>query len=829
VEILAAVQEQAPGLPPVDVARLGALRTLAQIVDALGALLPVGSTPAPAPAAPAPAVPVSTQEAARAGLGRYVLDLVPAPALELGRPGLRGAAEVVVTPEGGPIAPALVQELRSRGIAAHLAASVPDTAEAVIFLGGLGEPASPEAAMAVNHDAFAAARAVAAGFTRRQRGLFVTVQDTGGGFGLTACAPLRALLAGLPALVKTARQEWPGATVAAIDLERAGRSPERLASVLADELLAGGPELEVGLAADGERRTLRSRAVPLAPGGDLPVGPADVVLVSGGARGVTACCVLEWARRTGARFVLLGRSRPEPEPPCCAGIQDDAGLKRALLEQARAAGRALTPMQLSRQVEAVLAGREIQATLQAIAQTRAQARYLSIDVQDPAGLASALAAVRQEWGPVTALVHGAGVLTDKRIADLDDAGFQRVFATKVAGLRALLEATAADPLRRICLFASVSARCGNNGQAAYAMANEVLNKMAQAEARRRGPAVLVKSLGWGPWEGGMVHPLLKARFTELGVPMIPLGVGALMFADEMAGGDPGRVELVLGGEPRPEALLMAGGAARAQELEVHLDARSHGFLADHRIAGAVVVPLALVVEWFCRAALAFRPGLRLQELRDLRVLRGIKLEAFPDGGRTYTVRCAQIGDTELELELLGPGGTLHYRARADLAAQPRAPLAAPPGLAGLGPWGDARIYGDVLFHGPAFQVIEAVDGVGAEGIQGRVHGVLDTAWPQTGWQTDPLVLDSALQLSMLWARQQFGAAVLPMGLGSLRLADQPLCHGPERVVARCRRVNGAKVLVDAELLDPAGRLLGALRDVELVLRPDGTAQEAVHG
>ncbi|NTW20454.1 MAG: KR domain-containing protein, partial [Nostocales cyanobacterium W4_Combined_metabat2_030] len=81
-------------------------------------------------------------------------------------------------------------------------------------------------------------------------------------------------------------------------------------------------------------------------------------------------------------------------------------------------------------------------------------------------------------------------------------------------LRSLLTATQADPLSAICLFSSVAGRTGNAGQADYAMANEVLNRVAQAEAKRR-PNCVVKSIGWGPWAGGMVTPNLKAKFDEL--------------------------------------------------------------------------------------------------------------------------------------------------------------------------------------------------------------------------------------------------------------------------------------------------------------------------
>src|SRR5690606_22093519 len=109
----------------------------------------------------------------------------------------------------------------------------------------------------------------------------------------------------------------------------------------------------------------------------------------------------------------------------------------------------------------------------------------------------------------------------------------------------------------LAVFSSVSARCGNTGQADYAMANEVLAKVTLAEARAR-PGLVAKSFGWGPWEGGMVNPALRERFAALGVPMITLAGGARLFADEMSAAQREQVELVLGGEPRPEALLSEG-------------------------------------------------------------------------------------------------------------------------------------------------------------------------------------------------------------------------------------------------------------------------------
>ena len=185
-------------------------------------------------------------------------------------------------------------------------------------------------------------------------------------------------------------------------------------------------------------------------------------------------------------------------------------------------------------------------------QSRAQARYYPVDVTDPAELGQALAQVRSEWGPVTGLVHGAGVLADALIAAKTDDQFGRVFDTKVEGLRSVLAATKDDPLAVLCAFSSVAAQFGNPGQCDYAMANEVLNQVLSAEQARR-PGCVVRAIGWGPWQGGMVTGELAGRFREAGVSLIDPDSGAAAFVTELGPGPDARVILSAGARVGPGA------------------------------------------------------------------------------------------------------------------------------------------------------------------------------------------------------------------------------------------------------------------------------------
>jgi len=825
VEILAAVQEQAPGMPDVDPSRMSTLETLGQIVDYMNGLLQ-GDTAHPAEAlavavdaevletdAPSPTQPSS--------LGRYSLQFAPCPAMGLSQPGLFGQGEVLVTEGSEGLRAALVEELRGRGVSAVAADAVPTGSRAVIFLGGLRPVVDVEAAIAVQREAFALARDLAPVLSE-DGGLLVTVQDTGGRFGTTPTTPHRAYSAGLPALLKTASQEWPPAALKAIDLEVGGRTIDQVATALADELLLGGPEVEVGLPEDGVRIAPRSVLEPVSMG-QSAIGKDDVVVITGGGRGVTAACAVQWASRTGARLLLLGRSELVDEPACCAEAQTDAELKLALLTQAKGNGQVPTPAQLGAQVGAILAGREIRATLGAIVAAGGQARYRAASVTDFEAIAAVLAETRAEWGPIKALVHGAGVLADQKIALLTDAQFDRVFDTKVQGLRVLLDALRDDPLRLIALFSSVSARCGNNGQAAYAMANEVLNKVAWAEHRARGGEVLIKSLGWGPWQGGMVHPQLRARFEQLGVPMIPLAEGAAMFADEMQSSQADQVEIVLGGEPRPEALLVVGSEGRQVELEVVLSNESHPYLAGHRIGKHVVVPVALALEWFARIARAFRPDLRLDSLHEVSVLKGMKLANFDGPGDRFVLTARQVHDDRhvlVALQIADQNGQVHYRAQARMANGSERAASVPCPELKLDAWGDAPVYGDVLFHTDDFQVIDTLNGIGDEGIEGVLRGVDSAHWGWERWDTDVAAMDGGLQLVLLWARGKMGGAALPMRIGEVRIAEATPAQGNIRCIARCHAESSKRGLADVIFDTEAGVRVAEFKDVEVILRPN---------
>jgi hypothetical protein len=314
----------------------------------------------------------------------------------------------------------------------------------------------------------------------------------------------------------------------------------------------------------------------------------------------------------------------------------------------------------------------------------------------------------------------------------------------------------------------------------------------------------------------MVSPQLKDRFAALGVPMIPLAVGARMFADEMMDASVDRVELVLGGAPRAEALLMEGADARVEALEVSVQRSSHGWLEGHALDGTPVVPMVLVAEWMARAARSFRPGLALTALHDVKVLKGIRLGGFENGGDRFRIEAQPLRNphaTELQMQVRDSSGRLRYSARAELSAMATASNQSLPMLP-LGAWQGASPYPELLFHRGQFELIEQMQGISDEGVAARVHGVLAADWPKQDWQLDVAALDGGMQLAVLYGQRMLGAANLPTSIASLRCYAPQTHMGAITASAYRRAVSSNATTTDIYFVDEHGQRLAELIGVQ---------------
>jgi acyl transferase domain-containing protein/NAD(P)-dependent dehydrogenase (short-subunit alcohol dehydrogenase family) len=342
--------------------------------------------------------------------------------------------------------------------------------------------------------------------------------------------------AGLPGLARAAAREYPSVRVRSITVNPMWPTAATTGIILR-ELADTTAEVTV-THLDGVRTAPRLVAAPItssAPDSRRPALDSDaVVLLTGGARGITARCARALARATGCHLELVGRApAPGPEDPAHARATDAAGLRAALI----AAGLR-SPAEIEARLRGLLADREIRAVLGGLSQCAASVRYHSADVRDPGALAAVVREVRARHGRIDGVVHGAGILDDRLIRDKSPDSFRQVFSTKVDGARALVSALAEEDcseLRFLALFGSVAGVLGNRGQADYSAANDALATLAREwSGQFKGRVV---SLDWGPWDsadGGMVSEQLAREYARRGIALIDPDQGAACLLRELA-------------------------------------------------------------------------------------------------------------------------------------------------------------------------------------------------------------------------------------------------------------------------------------------------------
>ncbi|QIC04840.1 SDR family NAD(P)-dependent oxidoreductase [Brevibacillus sp. 7WMA2] len=206
---------------------------------------------------------------------------------------------------------------------------------------------------------------------------------------------------------------------------------------------------------------------------DFP--PDQVLLITGGTRGLGALCAKHFVATHGVKkLVLTGRETL----PARENWDDYLGQDTSVAKK----------IQVVRELES----------------QGASVKVLSVSLTDPEAVKTSMIEIKSSMGPIGGVIHCAG------IGDRDYPAFirkpleriQAVLEPKVAGLQVLYECIKNEPLAFFLLFSSVSAAIPAlaSGQSDYAMANAYMDYFAWAK-RHECP---ITSIQWPSWkETGM--------------------------------------------------------------------------------------------------------------------------------------------------------------------------------------------------------------------------------------------------------------------------------------------------------------------------------------
>jgi malonyl CoA-acyl carrier protein transacylase len=649
---------------------------------------------------------------------------------------------------------------------------------------------------------------------------------------------------GIAGLINTLATEWPelvGRTLALDTSEAIPALVERIREEIQDE----SPVRFVRYR-NGQRHVARIEPAELDPraGAQVRMERDWVIVLTGGGGGITAQVAIELAQRFQPTLVLTGRSEPPAaeEAPATRGVQSPEELRRILAGRLAGPGGKAPLAEIEAAYRRLQRDREIRATLAEIRGAGARGEYRQTDVRNEASCAALLGALYKEFGRLDGVIHGAGVIEDKRVEEKTPESFDRVFDTKADGAFLLAKHLRLDVLKFAVFFSSVAC-LGNAGQSDYAAANGVLNALAR-ELDRRTPGRVVSVL-WGPWQSaGMASEEVQRRFRERGVQVIPVAAGRRRLVEELLYGHKGEVEVLLGDAP----YALAGAMARSPraslpliegpqsvvhnnggiEVACVLDPSRHAYLRDHMLDGKPVFPAAMAMELMAEAAWATAPAVGGGiEIASLEVQNGIVLA--DEGPVTLRVNGRRVASAAMgrnvaafamEIVTQEAARRAHYHGDVTLGIQSEPPHLDPSEFTGLDPFplSVPQAYEQRLFQGPCFAGIAAIEGIRRDAIAGVLHGVAPTVCLpgalSSQWLLDPTVVDASLQLVILWERHWHDMTPLPMQIGRLRLFES-LSGGPVRCLVKATAGDGGESLTaDIYYTDAQGRVLAVLEGLQ---------------
>ncbi|MEQ0565883.1 type I polyketide synthase [Amycolatopsis sp. NEAU-NG30] len=613
---------------------------------------------------------------------------------------------------------------------------------------------------------------------------------------------------GAAGLARTLRLEDPSAKTTIIDFANPTPSDvdevaEAVHTVVA-EVAATTDFTEARYGADGGRTVPRLSALPAPKPGPIrdSLDASDVLLVTGGGKGITAESALALAKDSGAKLALLGRSDPESDSELAEN-----------LDRMEAAG--------------------------------IRYRYERADVTSAPQIAEAVARVEAELGPVTAILHGAGRNEPAALFSLTEDSFRKTLAPKIGGLNAVLAAVDQDRIKLLVTFGSIIGRAGLRGEAHYATANDWMTELTLRFGQEH-PKARAIALEWSVWSGtGMGEKLgVVSALMRDGITPIPTEEGITILRQVLAdpaappvlvvcGRTSGLATLPIQKRELPLTRFVDRAVVHYPGVELITEADlSDGadpYLTDHLLDGQLLFPAVIGMEAMTQAAAATLDRTGTPVLSDVEFLRPIIVSP---GGST-TVRLATLArdadtvDVVIRSDETGFSAD-HFRARlsfarpAEIGASQARDVALPP--VPVEPI--SELYGSVLFQGKRFQRVLGYRRASARHAVAEIATGADHEWFAPFLPQERLLADPGTRDAMMHAIQCCipDATLLPQGIEKLYLAEPGSQHDEYVLLdAKERLQDGDSYVYDLDVRNPDGTLVERWEGLKLraVRKRDG--------
>jgi acyl transferase domain-containing protein/NAD(P)-dependent dehydrogenase (short-subunit alcohol dehydrogenase family)/acyl carrier protein/phosphopantetheinyl transferase len=360
--------------------------------------------------------------------------------------------------------------------------------------------------------------------------------------------------------------ERPSAKIKSLKADRAIDS-NKLAEIIVREINDDAKFSTVYFDQVGRRyKKVYKLAYPEAkPRENLNFTTSDVVLVTGGGKGITAECALAFASKFGSQMALVGSSKLSPE---------------------------------------------IQETLNKYKKLGLKAEYFECDITDAKSTLELVGRINSSMGQITCIIHGAGMNKPRRSEQVPSNEALKEISPKLFGAINLINSIFNNPLKAFIGLTSIIGVTGMQGNSWYAFSNEALDLLLRNLKQKTGIETL--TLAYSVWdEVGMGARMGSTKtLAKMGIGSISPSEGIaefLFWIDNYCNDQQVVIAAGLGGldtwnvrtnslEGRYLEKILEFKENTKLISEVTLSTGSDKYLDDHNFNGSLLFPTVFGLE-----------------------------------------------------------------------------------------------------------------------------------------------------------------------------------------------------------------------------------------
>lgn len=272
----------------------------------------------------------------------------------------------------------------------------------------------------------------------------------------------------------------------------------------------------------------------------LKLSKEDVVLVSGGGRGIILECVKGLAALYNPVIVITGRTELPKGDEEWLSFDDEQmqNYKPVYMRKLMQEKKISSPIEAVEKFNKLLDARTLYKNLQELSHKGYQIHYVNCDICSDEDTDKLAKYIEDNYGKLTGIINGAGLPSFGRVPNKNEPYSLKVVRVKADGFYNMYNKFNIDKLKFFISMGSISGRFGMDGQVDYSAGADIIVKLTSM-IKRDNPELKCAVLGWTAWdEVGMASdPKVKKIQQETrGLDYMGVKEGVTRFLNELAFG-----------------------------------------------------------------------------------------------------------------------------------------------------------------------------------------------------------------------------------------------------------------------------------------------------